>query len=80
MAADVFDAIATKEITANKQVINTSLDLSGGDNLPLSGAYTIVNDVVDRALDANANDDLATADVLATLIKDLIAKGVIQAA
>jgi len=45
-----------------------------------SGAneYAVTNLVDDRALDANANSDLATADVLGTLIKDLIEAGVIS--
>ncbi len=40
--------------------------------------YTVTNRVTDRALDCNANDDLATADVLGTLIEDLIEAGVIS--
>lgn len=40
--------------------------------------YTVTNRVVDRALDCNGNSDLATADVLGTLIEDLIEAGVIS--
>ena len=40
--------------------------------------FTVTNRVVDRALDCNANDDLATADVLGTLIEDLIEAGIIS--
>ena len=40
--------------------------------------YAVTNRVVDRALDCNANSDLATADVLGTLIEDLIEAGVIS--
>lgn len=45
-----------------------------------SGAneYAVTNIATDRALDCNANDDLVTADVLGTLIKDLIEAGVIS--
>ena len=40
--------------------------------------YAVTNITVDRALDCNGNSDLATADVLGTLIKDLIEAGVIS--
>jgi len=40
--------------------------------------YAVTNIAVDRALDCNANSDLATADVLGTLIQDLILAGVIS--
>lgn len=40
--------------------------------------YAVTNISVDRALDCNGNDDLATADVLGTLINDLIEAGVIS--
>lgn len=43
-----------------------------------ANSYAVTNRVVDRALDCNANSDLATADVLGTLIEDLIAQGIIQ--
>lgn len=40
--------------------------------------YAVTNITTDRALNCNANDDLATADVLGTLISDLIERGVIS--
>lgn len=40
--------------------------------------YTVTNISEDRTLNCNANDDLATADVLGTLIQDLIEAGVIS--
>lgn len=40
--------------------------------------YTVTNNTSDRALNCNANDDLATADVLGTLIGDLIEAGIIS--
>ena len=45
-----------------------------------SGAneYAVTNIAVDRALDCDANSDLATADVLGTLIQDLIEAGIIS--
>lgn len=39
--------------------------------------FTVTNWTSDVALDCNGNDDLATADVLGTLIKQLIEKGII---
>jgi hypothetical protein len=43
-----------------------------------SDAYIVTNITEDFALDCNANSDLATADVLGTLIRTLIRKGVIN--
>ena len=40
--------------------------------------FAVTNIVEDYALDCNANDDLATADVLGTLIRELIRKGIIN--
>jgi len=40
--------------------------------------YAVTNITTDRALDCNANADLSTADVLGTLIKDLIEAGIIS--
>ncbi len=40
--------------------------------------YAVTNIAEDRTLDCNANSDLATADVLGTLIQDLIEAGVIS--
>ena len=42
------------------------------------GEFAVTNWVSDLALDCNGNSDLATADVLGTLIKILIEKGVIS--
>lgn len=41
-------------------------------------SYAVTNITASRTLNCNANDDLATADVLGTLIKDLIERGVIS--
>lgn len=41
-------------------------------------SYAVTNITTDRALDCNGNSDLATADVLGTLIKDLIEAGIIS--
>lgn len=43
----------------------------------LNGDYTVTNLVTDRALDCDANDDLATADVLGTLLSDLAIRGIL---
>jgi hypothetical protein len=40
--------------------------------------YTVTNITEDRILNCNENSDLATADVLGTLIKDLIERGIIS--
>jgi len=42
--------------------------------------YTITNDVTDRTFDANANSTLELADVVATLLKDLAAMGLLTTA
>ena len=47
-------------------------------NIVPSVSYTVTNWVESRTLDCNANDDLLTADVLGTLIKDLIDQGIIK--
>jgi len=44
-----------------------------------SPGWTITNDGTDRAFDANANDVLELADIVATLITDLAATGIIGA-
>ena len=41
-------------------------------------AFIVTNITQDFALDCNGNDDLATADVLGTLIRQLIRRGVIN--
>lgn len=48
-------------------------DLTGQDT-----NFAVTNITEDFTLDCNANSDLATADVLGTLIKVLIRKGVIN--
>lgn len=40
--------------------------------------FAVTNITEDYALDCNANSDLATADVLGTLIRELIRKGLIN--
>lgn len=40
--------------------------------------FAVTNIAEDYALDCNANSDLATADVLGTLIRELIRKGIIN--
>lgn len=53
--------------------------LEGGkrDNINTS-QFAVTNITEDYALDCNANSDLATADVLGTLIRELIRKGIIH--
>jgi len=49
------------------------------DNTPtLTTKFAVTNITEDYALDCNGNDDLLTADVLGTLIRELIKKGVID--
>lgn len=54
--------------------------LQGGkrDLSSQAGAFIVTNYTEDYTFDANGNSDLVTADVLATLIKDLIRRGVIS--
>lgn len=42
-------------------------------------SFIISNETTDHTLNANANDDLATADVLATLLQDLAQLNIITA-
>jgi hypothetical protein len=53
--------------------------LQGGkrDNLSLS-QFAVTNITEDYSLDCNANADLSTADVLGTLIRELIRAGIIN--
>lgn len=53
--------------------------LEGGkrDNIDTS-QFAVTNITEDYALDCNGNSDLATADVLGTLIRDLIRKGILH--
>jgi len=53
--------------------------LQGGRRDFVSTAqFTVTNITEDYALDCNANSDLATADVLGTLIRELIRAGIIN--
>jgi hypothetical protein len=53
--------------------------LEGGkrDNINTS-QFAVTNITEDYILDCNANADLSTADVLGTLIRELIRKGIIH--
>lgn len=42
------------------------------------GVYAVTNWTSDYALNCDANDDLATADVLATVIADLVRQGILK--
>lgn len=53
--------------------------LQGGKRDYVSTAqFAVTNIVEDYSLDCNANSDLSTADVLGTLIRELIRAGIIQ--
>lgn len=53
--------------------------LQGGKRDFVSTAqFAVTNITEDYALDCNANSDLATADVLGTLIRELIRVGIIN--
>lgn len=53
--------------------------LQGGKRDYVSTAqFAVTNITQDYALDCNANSDLATADVLGTLIRELIRAGIIN--
>ena len=53
--------------------------LQGGVRDTISTSqFAVTNITEDYALDCNANADLATADVLGTLIRELIRKGIIN--
>ena len=53
--------------------------LEGGKRDNISTAqFAVTNITEDYALDCNANADLSTADVLGTLIRELIRKGIIH--
>lgn len=43
-----------------------------------SQAFTVTNHTEDLTLDCNANDDLQTADVLGTVINELIKQGILS--
>jgi hypothetical protein len=48
------------------------------DLSPQDTSFTVTNITEAFSLNCNANNDLLTADTLGTLIKELIAKGVIN--
>lgn len=53
--------------------------LQGGKRDSINTAqFAVTNLTEDYALDCNGNSDLATADVLGTLIRELIRKGIIN--
>ena len=52
-------------------------DPYGGDASHAEPEFAITNITEDYALDCNANSDLSTADVLGTLIRTLIRRGII---
>ena len=53
--------------------------LQGGKRDFISTAqFAVTNITEDYALNCNENDDLLTADVLGTLIRELIRKGIIN--
>jgi hypothetical protein len=53
--------------------------LQGGRRDTISTAqFAVTNITEDYSLDCNANADLSTADVLGTLIRELIRKGIIN--
>lgn len=53
--------------------------LQGGKRDYISTAqFAVTNITEDYALDCNGNSDLSTADVLGTLIRELIRKGIIN--
>jgi len=48
------------------------------DSTTVTTKFAVTNITEDYALDCNGNDDLLTADVLGTLIRELILAGVID--
>ena len=48
------------------------------DNTTVTTKFAVTNITEDYALDCNGNDDLLTADVLGTLIRELIKKGILD--
>lgn len=57
----------------------TQIGFYGVGPVARSAGWTITNDVTDRTFDANAGSVLELADVVATLIRDLAATGIIGA-
>jgi|TARA_R110000751_G_scaffold114715_1_gene214094 hypothetical protein len=45
---------------------------------PASEGWTITNDTIDRALDCDSTSVAEVADVLGTLIKDLVQRGLLS--
>lgn len=53
--------------------------LQGGKRDTISTSqFAVTNITEDYALDCNGNSDLSTADVLGTLIRELIRKGIVN--
>ena len=48
------------------------------DNTTVTTKFAVTNITEDYALDCNGNDDLLTADVLGTVIRELIKKGILD--
>ena len=48
------------------------------DSTTITTKFAVTNFAEDYALNCDANDDLATADVLATLMRELIRMGIID--
>ena len=48
------------------------------DSTTVTTKFAVTNITEDYALDCNGNDDLLTADVLGTLIRELIKKGILD--
>lgn len=66
-------SIFAQNFTANA----TQIGFYGIGPVTRSAGWTITNDVTDRTFDANAGSVLELADVVATLIRDLAATGII---
>lgn len=60
-------------------VNSTGVGFYGVTPVARSTGWTITNDATDRSFDANADSTLELADVVATLIRDLAATGIIGA-
>ena len=48
------------------------------DSTTVTTKFAVTNITEDYALDCNGNDDLLTADVLGTVIRELIKKGILD--
>lgn len=71
-----------KETTVYKQAIGPYVSGAGSNNSikPQNVTYTITNDTLDRTFDADTATLTDVSDVLATLIRDLAAAGIIRVA